>query len=188
MSFAVRMGRAGGKTSRVTLLVSMFAAACGSSTKAPPPRDPGDVDVKSKTISTARKDDEGEIVGKVERLPADPKRRKMVIWGKVTQIIEKKHDQLPEVKVVSQGGVGDPVTEIKNETPFNLTLWFAGQCAHHTEVKAGTTATVVFCPGQYNIAAVVDNKNFLPLVRENQEFKGGTAYVLQVVVKQRPKD
>jgi hypothetical protein len=176
---------------RALTVVAAAAAlmACGPGSKTPPPRDPGDV--KKRTIAATHKDgkaEEGEIVGKVERLPTDPKRRKMVIWGKVTRIMEKKHRELPEAKVVSQGGVGDPVTEIKNETPFNLTLWFAGQCAHHTEVKAMTTATVVFCPGKYNIAAVVDNRDFLPLVRQNQEFKGGTAYVLQVVVKQRPKE
>lgn len=171
-------------TSAVVVAALVLARCSGPGRPpAPPPED-----VKSRTIQARPPDKpQEEITGDVERIPAEPKRRKMVIWGRVQRIIEKKHDVLPEAKPVSTGGVGDPVTEIKNGTPFNLTLYFAGKCAHHTKVPPNGSITAVFCPGTYNIAAVVDNDAYLPLVRQDQKFEGGVAYLLQVVVKQRPQ-
>jgi hypothetical protein len=173
----------------MSAILAITLLACGPGhPPSPPPQD-----VKSKTTPgtrptpTKKADGQEEIVGEVDRIPAEPKRRRMVIWGKVQRIIEKKHDQLPEAKPISTGGVGDPVTEIKNGTSFNLTLYFAGKCAHHTKVPPMGKVTAVFCPGTYNIAAVVDNQDYLPLVRQDQKFEGGVSYLLQVVVKQRPQ-
>jgi hypothetical protein len=129
-----------------------------------------------------------QIVGEAERSSGQlAETRRIRIWGKVHHIIQNEHGELPRARQVSAGGVGDPVTEIRNVTPFKLTLWFAGTCSHQTEVKPASSTTVVFCPGTYHIAAEVEEKEYLPLVRENQEFKAGMRYILQVVVKQRPK-
>lgn len=114
------------------------------------------------------------------------KRKRMRIWGSVQRIIEKKHGKLPQLETVSKGGIGDPVTEIINDTPYKLTLWFAGKCAHQTEVPKRGRITAVFCPGTYHLAAMVANKEYLPLVREHQTFKGGMGYKLSIIIKQRP--
>lgn len=164
-------------------MAALALLACSSQSR--PPKT-----VKNTTTTQQSKDvaaQQGEIIGEVERIPADPEKRRIVIWGKVHRIMEAKHGELPEAKPVSTGGVGDPVATIENSTPFPLTLWFSGKCAHHTEVPPREKVTAAFCPGTYHIAAVVDNKDYLPLVRENQKFEGGVAYVLQVVVKQRPE-
>ena len=110
----------------------------------------------------------------------------MRIWGHVQRIIEKKHGKLPALQTVKKGGVGDPVTEIINDTPYKLTIWFAGKCAHETDVKPRGRIIAVFCPGSYHLAAMVDNKEYLPLVRENQVFEGGKGYKLSIIIKQRP--
>lgn len=114
------------------------------------------------------------------------KRKRMRIWGSVQRIIEKKHGKLPKLETTSKGGVGDPVTVIINDTPYKLTLWFAGKCAHQTEVPKRGRITTVFCPGTYHLAAMVDNKEYLPLVREHQTFEGGMAYKLSIIIRQRP--
>ena len=126
------------------------------------------------------------IEGALER--ETPKQRKMRIWGSVKRIIEKNHGKLPELETVSKSGVGDPVTEILNETAFKLTIWFAGPCAHQTEVPPRGRILAVFCQGSYHIAAMVDNKEYLPLVRENQQFEPGRGYKLSIIIKQRPQD
>ena len=114
------------------------------------------------------------------------KRKRMRIWGSVQRIIEKKHGKLPKLETTSKGGVGDPVTEIINDTPYKLTIWFAGKCAHQTEVPKRGRIIAVFCPGTYHLAAMVDNKEYLPLVREHQTFKGGMGYKLSIIIRQRP--
>lgn len=89
---------------------------------------------------------------------------------------------------VSSATVGDPVTRIHNETEFKLTIWFAGKCSHQTEVPPSSTITAVFCPGTYQIAAVVDNEDYLPLVREDQKFASGIGYELKFIIKKKPSN
>jgi len=174
---------------RIASVILALSLGCGSA--APPSETPQGVNKPNETHRTGTTDQQvqkhNRIVGKVERLPDDPKRRRIIIWGKVQKIIGSEHDQLPPAQAVSHGGVGDPVTEIRNSTPYGMTIWFAGPCAHHTTVPSGGTVTSAFCGGTYNIAAVVDDTGYLPLVRANQEFKGGVGYVLQLVIKQRPR-
>ena len=172
---------------RVACVIALVLVGCGTPASTPPKSSPTRVKHGGAPASRPAGAATQEIVGQVERIPADPVRRKIVIWGKVQRIITTRHDELPEAKAVSQGGVGDPLTQIRNSTPFDLTIYFAGPCAHHTRLPSGANVTAAFCAGTYNIAAVVDAKDYLPLVRENQEFKGGVGYVLQVVIRQRPR-
>jgi hypothetical protein len=123
------------------------------------------------------------IVGEVERVEA---RRRMKIWGKVEAIRKAEHGELPPLTTTAAGGVGDPVTEIRNQTADQLTVWFAGKCSHQVDVPATANVTAVFCPGTYNIAAMLGDKNFLPLVREDQEFTAGMQYRLDFFVEKAP--
>jgi len=125
----------------------------------------------------------GQIVGEVERVAAG---RRMKIWGKVEAIRKGKHGELPPLTTTASGGVGDPVTEIRNQTAGQLTIWFAGKCGHQVDVPATANVTAVFCPGTYNIAAMLEDKNFLPLVREDQEFIAGMKYRLDFFVEKAP--
>jgi hypothetical protein len=124
----------------------------------------------------------GRISGELER-----KQRRMKIWGQVERLRRGKHGDLPPVTATARGGVGDPVTEIKNDTRFTLTIWFAGPCGHQVEVKPRTALTAVFCAGTYNLAAMVEEKSFLPLVRENQQFEEGVQYKLEFFVERPPR-
>lgn len=165
--------------------LSLFVATLWLGCSSAPPKSP---EHAKRDPATAEKAQPKRIVGEVDRSPGEvAQARRIRIWGKVHHIIQNEHGELPRARQVSAGGVGDPVTEIRNVTPFRLTLWFAGSCSHQTEVKPASSTTVVFCPGTYHIAAEVEERDYLPLVRENQEFKAGMRYILQVVVKQRPK-
>jgi hypothetical protein len=124
-----------------------------------------------------------KIVADVERIAA---RKRMKIWGQVERLRKSDHGQLPPLTTTSTGGVGDPVTDISNQTPAKLTIWFAGKCSHQVDVPASTTITAVFCPGSYNIAAMLEDNAFLPLVREEQEFTEGVRYRLDFFVKKPP--
>jgi hypothetical protein len=128
-------------------------------------------------------DPQGKIEGDVERMQ---RRKHMKIWGQVERIRSGKHGQLPELTTESSGGEGDPVTKIRNQTSFKLTIWFAGKCSHQVEVPAGTDVTAIFCAGKYNLAAMVDDRAFLPLVREDQDFEKGVLYKLEFFVQKRP--
>jgi hypothetical protein len=163
----------------VALLLMADAGGCGTTQKTPP-ETPG-----SQQGQTTESKKRPRIVGDVERVDS-PRRKRMRIWGRVEKIINDKHGQLPPLEKVSDGGVGDPVAEIINETQFELTIWFAGKCAHKTLVPPRGRITAVFCPGTYHIAAMVNNNEYLPLVRENQKFDGGVGYQLKVIIKKRP--
>jgi hypothetical protein len=167
-------------TFTTALLLLAGAGGCGSTQKSSP-ETPAN---QRETPATADKK-KPRIVGEIESVES-PRRKRMRIWGRVEKIISAKHGQLPPLQKVSDGGVGDPVAEIVNETQFELTIWFAGKCAHKTKVPPRGKITAVFCPGSYHIAAMVDNKEYLPLVRENQKFDGGVGYQLKVIIKKRP--
>ena len=125
--------------------------------------------------------------GKAASQPERTQRRKhMKIWGQVERIRSGKHGQLPALTAESSGGEGDPITKIRNQTQFKLTIWFAGKCSNQVEVPAGTDVTAIFCAGRYNLAAMVDESAFLPLVREDQDFEKGVQYKLEFFVKKPP--
>jgi hypothetical protein len=124
-----------------------------------------------------------KIVAEVERIAA---RKRMKIWGQVERLRKSDHGELPPLTATSTGGAGDPVTDISNQTPAKLTIWFAGKCSHQVDVPASTKITTVFCPGTYNIAAMLEDNAFLPLVREEQEFTAGVRYRLDFFVKKPP--
>lgn len=163
----------------ISLLLLAGSGGCGTTQKSSPETA---VDQRG---SQAAEDKKPRIVGDVEKVES-PRRKRMRIWGRVERIISNKHGQLPPLEKVSDGGVGDPVAEIINETRFELTIWFAGKCAHKTKVPPRGRITAVFCPGTYHIAAMVNNKEYLPLVREDQKFDGGVGYQLKVIIKKRP--
>jgi hypothetical protein len=135
------------------------------------------------TVASRPGDPQGKIEGDVERMQ---RRKQMKIWGQVERIRSGKHGQLPEITAESSGGEGDPVTKIRNQTQFKLTIWFAGKCSHQVEVPAGTDVTAIFCAGKYNLAAMVDDRAFLPLVREDQDFEKGVQYKLEFFVQKSP--
>lgn len=126
----------------------------------------------------------GRIEGEVERTA---RQRHMRIWGQVERIRAGVHGQLPPLTTTASGGAGDPVTKIRNQTQFKLTIWFAGKCSHQVEVPPETDVTAIFCAGRYNLAAMVDDRAFLPLVREDQDFEKGVEYRLDFFVKKAPK-
>lgn len=169
--------------------VALFAA-CGPTP--PPARTAGTgggaAGNASASGASSRGPGEQRIVGTLARSPAERARRKRIrIWGKVKRVIAGEHGELPPLRRTSEDGIGDPVTQISNETTFGLSVWFAGKCAHKTEVPARGKVTAVFCPGTYHIAAVVDSEDYLPLVREDQTFEAGVGYLLQFIVKKRPR-
>jgi hypothetical protein len=121
-------------------------------------------------------------------MPEDEARaRRIKIIGTVHRIMEKEHGSLPPLTPVSKGGAGDPVVEIVNDTDFALTIWFAGKCAHRSYVPPAKKSTELFCPGTYDVAAVVDSPDYMPLVREGQEFAGGVRYQLRIIIRRRPE-
>ena len=126
----------------------------------------------------------GRIEGEVERTD---RRKRMHIWGKVERIRNSAHGELPPLTATPSGTGGDPVTKIRNQTQFKLTIWFAGKCSHEVEVPAATDVTAAFCAGRYNLAAAVDDSGFLPLVREDQDFENGVQYLLEFFVKKPPR-
>lgn len=131
---------------------------------------------------------EAKIEGDLQQLDEDEAtRRKMKIWGEVERIRKNQHAKLPPLTATLTGGKGDPVTAINNQTNTMLTIWFAGECSHQVQVPQGATVTTVFCPGDYNIAAMVDDNAFLPLLREGQGFQAGVHYRLDFFVKKPPK-
>jgi hypothetical protein len=126
----------------------------------------------------------GTIEGEVERTA---RQRHMRIWGQVERIRAGAHGKLPPLTTTASGGAGDPVTKIRNQTQFRLTIWFAGKCSHQVDVPPETDVTAIFCAGRYNLAAMVDDRAFLPLVREDQDFEKGVQYRLDFFVKKAPK-
>ncbi len=130
----------------------------------------------------------GKIEGDLQQINTEElTRKKMKIWGEVERIRKTKHAKLPPLTATLTGGKGDPVTEISNKTQTTLTIWFAGECSHQVKVPKDATVTTVFCPGSYNIAAMVDDNAFLPLLREGQLFKAGVHYRLDFFVKKSPQ-
>jgi hypothetical protein len=123
----------------------------------------------------------GNIEGEVER-----REQRMKIWGQVERIRKGSHRQLPPLTATATGEKTDPVTEIHNQTRFHLTILFAGDCGHQVEVGPKTTVTTVFCAGTYNLAALVNDAAFLPLVREGQDFGNGVKYRLDFFVEKPP--
>jgi hypothetical protein len=159
------------------LTASLLGPACatGSAGSSPPP-------------AAAPAKEKGRIEGTLERSPEDPQQKKrMKIWGQVKLIMDSEHGDLPQFQTVSKGGIGDPVAHLANHTDVPLTIWFSGPCAHTIDVPAKKTILDAFCAGSYNIAAVIADKKFLPLVREKQDFEGGVAYSLDFFVLKPPK-
>lgn len=170
-------------------IVAATGLGCGSPGAKPPetgPRTGGGTTSPEKPASQPGAHP-GQIVGEIEREAPGGGKRRMRIWGQVHRVKSGEHGALPPAAPVSAGGLGDPVTEIRNDTQFELTIWFAGKCPQEVKVPSRTSKMIAFCPGTYHIATEVEDKDYLPLIRENQEFKAGTGYLIQVVVKRRPK-
>lgn len=135
----------------------------------------------------ARASETGAPPGKIEGEVEVKRRQRMRIWGQVERIRRAAHGTMPPITAVDRGGIGDPMTEIRNQTRFRLTIWFAGKCAQKVDVKPQSNLTVFFCAGDYNLAALVDDSAFLPLVRENQSFEPGVHYRLDFFVEKPPR-
>ncbi|PID39819.1 MAG: hypothetical protein CSB49_00250, partial [Proteobacteria bacterium] len=109
------------------------------------------------------------------------------VFGEVRAILKAKHSPLPELERKPTDSKENPGAQIVNDTPYGLTVWFAGPCSDKVEVQAKGNAEIRFCPGTYHIAAKVESPVFLPLVRESQDFELGIDYVLKIIIRAEPK-
>ncbi len=132
-------------------------------------------------VATGTSAPRGTIEGEVER-----RERRMKIWGRVERIRQGEHRPLPALTATATGDQSAPVTEIRNQTRFHLSVFFAGDCGQQVEVAPKTTVTAVFCAGTYNLAALVNDATFFPLLRESQDFNNGVKYRLDFFVEKPP--
>ncbi len=118
---------------------------------------------------------------------AKRRQRNQHIVGEVRAILKAKHSALPELEAQTTDSKEEPTARVINETPYPLTVWFAGPCSQKLETPARGHTEIRLCTGTYNIAAKVESPDFFPLVRENQLFDRGMDYVLQIIIRAEPK-
>ncbi|MCK5799359.1 MAG: hypothetical protein KAI47_19345 [Deltaproteobacteria bacterium] len=117
---------------------------------------------------------------------AKRRQRNQHIVGEVRAILKAKHSALPELEAQTTDSKEEPTVRVINETPYPLTVWFAGPCSQKLETPARGHTEIRLCTGTYNLAGKVESPDFFPLVRENQVFDRGMDYVLQIIIRAEP--
>ena len=114
-------------------------------------------------------------------------RKNARIIGEVRAILKAKHSPLPELQKKPTDSREHPRAQVINDTPYRLTVWFAGPCGDKLEAPPKGSAELRFCPGKYQLAAKVESPDFFPLVREDQQFELGIDYVLRIIIRAQPQ-
>ena len=173
--------------SRLALFAAvLLLVACSPST--PPPKSQGQTSAASGGSSAGAAPAKASP-GAARKAAAEARRKakNRRIIGEVRAILKAKHSPLPELQRKNTDSREHPTAQVVNDTPYRLDVWFAGPCSEKLNVPAKGSAEVQFCPGAYHIAAKVDTPDFLPLVRENQDFELGIHYVLRIIIRAQPK-
>lgn len=139
----------------------------------------------SQPAAKPQKTKKGRIEGDVEQVAL--RRKRMKIWGEVREIMRSKHAELPPLEETPTDTDQDPRAEVINSTPYELTVWFVGNCSAKLILAPDDKQTTSFCAGAYHIAAKVASNDFLPLVREDQQFAVGLSYKLTIQIRRQPK-
>jgi hypothetical protein len=177
-----------------SLALALAIATAGCSGPQTPASGSGAYTRKIKGV--AKPSDTGDKAGDVKTATTQPtakvgdakrKAKNRRIVGEVRAILKAKHSPLPELQRKPTDSREHPAAQIVNDTPYGLTVWFAGPCSDKLEVQAKGNAELRFCPGSYHIAAKVESPDFLPLVRESQDFELGINYVLKIIIRAQPK-
>lgn len=102
-----------------------------------------------------------------------------IIEQEVERLKRAAHEVLPELESVSKGeGNNPPLVKIKNESVYQLTVWFAGLCSKKVIVPPTKNIELSFCPGNYVIAAKLDTNHVKPFIAEETMLDEGSIYSL----------
>lgn len=157
----------------VLLVTASFG--CGS---APPVRSESGDPPLEVTIERVRAttEDESLRASEAEIIAADVRRRR-----------EGEHGRLPPVERAGEAQPDAwPTVSIRNDTPHNLLVWFAGPCPRTLALAPQGEHVAELCEGRYDIAAQLSAPDFLPFVGEGDELENGNAYRLTFYVVAQP--
>lgn len=145
----------------------------------------------TKTTAVGKSTNDKAATSQPSPNPADPDqaraRKNARIIGEVRAILKAKHSPLPELQKKPTDSREHPRAQVINDTPYRLTVWFAGPCGDKLEAPPKGSAELRFCPGKYHLAAKVESPDFFPLVREDQQFELGIDYVLRIIIRAQPQ-
>jgi tetratricopeptide (TPR) repeat protein len=102
--------------------------------------------------------------------------------------LEKSHRYLPLPPPQSargaSGGFGDATRTIKNSTPYQVRVVFAGSVEREITLDPGTAQTLHLPPGQYRVLERASAPDVLPFLG-SQTYNPGDTYTSQIIIQSR---
>jgi hypothetical protein len=93
----------------------------------------------------------------------------------ISKIRRGKHGDIPPAEQVSSSGAGPPVTTIRNDTNYKLSLFLKGPISRAVRLSAGTTQEITLVAGHYQEAARVSDPSIVPFFGV-QDYAAGGGY------------
>ena len=97
------------------------------------------------------------------------------VESELAQIRLGAHADMPKLAARSSGGRGPAILRIRNDTGYELTLFYAGLQTLKQTVGRSDTITLRLPPGRYEVGGRVQGPNVLPYYGQ-QAYAGGTQY------------